>query len=218
MSATSVRDEVVPARGYTAFEMERGQELRLEDLEGEQAIDVVFYNRDDLGERFWAAHSAKLNGTIYLTTGHTLYSNLAKPMATFIDDSVGKNDVICGSCSYELDHLRYGAEKAHPGCMENFEAAIKPWGLARADIPLCLNIFLDYPVAADGGVSMDRTAPSRAGDYVLLHAAMDLLVAISNCPQDNNPCTGWNPSPIRVTVADPVADHAVAAREETTRS
>lgn len=199
-----VRDQIVPARGHTAFPMGQGQLIRIEDMEGRQAIDVIFYNLNKLGEKFWAAHSAKLNGTIYLTTGHVLYSDLANRMATFVEDTVGKNDVICGSCSLELDLLRYGPEKAHAGCMENFEAAIAPWGLKRADIPMCLNVFLDYPVGEGGHVAIDRDAPSRPGDHVTLRAEMDLLVAISNCPQDNNPCNGFNPTPIRVIVTDPV--------------
>ena len=198
-----VRDEIVPARGHTAFAMDRSQLLRIEDVEGQQAIDVIFYNLRDLSEKFWAAHSAKINGTIYLTTGHVLYSDRANPMATFLEDTVGKNDVICGSCSYELDLLRYGPEKAHPGCMENFEAAIAPWELKRADVPMCLNVFLDYPVGETGHVAIDREAPSRPGDHVILRADMELLVAISNCPQDNNPCNGFNPTSIRVTVTDP---------------
>jgi uncharacterized protein YcgI (DUF1989 family) len=175
--------------------------LHLEDVEGEQAIDVIFYNLENLREKFWAAHSAKLNGTIYLTKGHTLYSDLANPMMKFVEDTVGKNDVICGSCSYQLDLLRYGPERAHRGCMENFEDAIKPWGLQRPDIPMCLNIFLDYPVEEKGHVAIDKKAPSAAGDFVRLSAEMNLLVAISNCPQDNNPCNGFNPTPIRVVVS-----------------
>jgi uncharacterized protein len=193
-------DQVVPARGQTAFTMRTGQRLRIEDVEGEQAVDVIFYNLENLNEKFWAAHSAKLNGTIYLTTGHTLYSDLANPMLSFDEDTVGKNDVICGSCSYPLDLLRYGPERAHNGCMENFEEAIEPWGLRRSDIPMCLNVFLDYPVEEGGRVAIDKKAPSQAGDFVTLSAQMNLLVAISNCPQDNNPCNGFNPSPIRVAV------------------
>jgi uncharacterized protein YcgI (DUF1989 family) len=84
--------------------------------------------------------------------------------------------------------------------MDNFEAAIAPWSLTRADIPMCFNIFLDYPVRDGGSVAMDRKAPSKAGDEIVLRAEMDLLVAISNCPQENNPCTGFNPSPIRATI------------------
>jgi uncharacterized protein len=194
------RNEVVPARGRTAFPMAKGQTLRIEDLEGQQAVDLICYNLDNLDEGFWAAHSAKLNGTIYLSAGHVLYSSLANPMMTIVEDTVGVNDVICGSCSYALDVVRYGAEKAQPGCMENFEAAIAPWGLRRKDIPMCFNIFLRYPVEETGAVSIDHPAPSSPGDFMVLRAEMDLLVAISNCPQENNPCTGFNPSPLGITV------------------
>jgi urea carboxylase-associated protein 1 len=182
--------------------MSAGQLLRIEDLQGRQAIDLICYNRANLAEKFWAAHSAKLNGTIYLTTGHVLYSDLAAPMMTIVEDTVGVNDVICGSCSAALDGLRYGPDKAVPGCMDNFEAAIEPWGLTRADIPMCFNIFLDYPVEDGGRVAIDKEAPSRAGDHIVLRAEMDLLTVISNCPQENNPCNGYNPTPIRATIYD----------------
>lgn len=199
-SSQPIQDEVIPAKGHWARELEAGQLLRLEDLEGQQAIDLICYARADLREKFWAAHTAKLNGTIYVSTGHVLYSDMANPMMTIVADSVGVNDVICGSCSAVLDEARYGPEKAVPGCMDNFEAAIKPWGLTRADVPMCFNIFLDYPVGEGGRVAMDREAPSKPGDEMVLRAEMDLLVAISNCPQENNPCTGFNPSPIRTTI------------------
>jgi hypothetical protein len=146
-------------------------------------------------------HTAKINGTIYVTAGHTLYSDKANPMMTIVEDTVGVNDVICGSCSYALDVFRYGEEKAaRMGCMDLFEAAIEPWGPERKDIPMCFNIFLDYPVKDDGHVAIDKDPVSKPGDHVDLKAEMDLLVAITACPQENNPCTGYNPTPIRVAV------------------
>lgn len=201
-SETTVHDHVIPAKGHWAYEMRAGQLLRLEDVEGQQPIDLICYRLGNLAEKFWAAHTAKLNGTIYITTGHVLYSDLVNPMMTVLEDSVGINDVICGSCSAALDRVRYGPEKAVPGCMDNFEAAIEPWGLKREDIPMCFNVFLNYPVGEGGRVAMDQQAPSKAGDHMLLRAEMDLLVAISNCPQENNPCTGFNPTPFRVTVLE----------------
>lgn len=201
-SGIALSDDVIPAKGHWAREMSAGQLLRLEDVEGQQPIDLICYRRDDLQERFWAAHTAKLNGTIFVTAGHVLYSDMANPMMTIVEDSVGINDVICGSCSAALDGVRYGPEEAVPGCMDNFEAAVEPWGLKRQDIPMCFNVFLNYPVGEGGRVAMDQEAPSKAGDHMLLRAEMDLLVVISNCPQENNPCTGFNPTSFRVTVLD----------------
>jgi uncharacterized protein len=199
-SSDPLHDEVIPPKGHWAREIDAGELLRLEDQEGQQAIDLICYAKDDPREKFWAAHTAKLNGTIYISTGHVLYSDMANPMMTILADSVGVNDVICGSCSAALDEVRYGPDQAAPGCMDNFEAAIEPWGLTRADIPMCFNIFLDYPVREAGRVAMDREAPSKEGDAMVLRAEMNLLVAISNCPQENNPCTGFNPSPVRATI------------------
>jgi urea carboxylase-associated protein 1 len=197
----AVHDEIVPARGSTAFEVRRGRTVRVEDLEGEQAIDLICYSLDDLGEKFWVAHTVKLNGSIYLTTGHVLYSDRARPMMTIVDDTVGINDVICGSCSLALDLVRYGEEKATRGCMDLFEDAVRPWGLARKDVPMCLNIFLDYPVEDEGLVATSPSHPvSDPGDHLDLRAEMDLLVAVTACPQENNPCNGYHPTPIRVAV------------------
>lgn len=196
-------DEVIPARGNWAREMKAGQTLRIEDLEGQQAVDLICYDLTNLKEKFWAAHTAKLNGTIYIKEGHVLYSDLAKPMMTILEDTVGVNDVICGSCSRVLDEVRYGEDKAQKGCMDNFEEAIQPWGLGREDVPMCFNIFLRYPVEVDGSVSIDQEPPSKAGDFMVLRAETDILVAISNCPQENNPCTGFNPTPLGVRISEP---------------
>lgn len=196
----ALREDVIPARGHWAAEVRAGEVLRIEDIEGAQAVDLVCYDLADLSEKFWAAHTAKLNGTIYVSTGHVLYSDRARPMMTIVEDTVGVNDVICGSCSYSLDVVRYGEPQAARGCMENFEDAVRPWGLARADIPMCFNIFLRYLVEPDGTVSIDHEPPSGPGDHMTLRAERDLLVAISNCPQENNPCTGFNPTPLRVSV------------------
>ena len=196
----ALRDEVVAAKGVTAFEVSTGQTVRVEDLAGRQAVDLICYNLDNLDEKFWAAHTAKLNGTIYISTGHTLYSDLVRPMMTIIEDTLGVNDLICGSCSYALDAVRYGKEKAAPGCMDLFEEGIAPWGLRRKDVPMCFNIFLDYPVQDEGRVVLDRHAGSKPGDHIDLRAEMDLLVVITACPQEANPCNAHDPTPIRVAV------------------
>lgn len=207
--APSRVDHVIPAKAHWAAEMTAGETLRIIDLEGQQAVDLICYNRDDLAEKFWAAHTAKLNKTIYVSEGHVLYSDRAHPMMTITGDRVGVNDLICGSCSYDLDVFRYGREKAKKGCMDNFAESIAPWGLRRADIPMCFNIFLNYPVRAEGFVSLEDTEPpSKAGDFMDLRAEMDLLVSISNCPQENNPCTGFNPTPLRVQIFTESPDQA----------
>jgi urea carboxylase-associated protein 1 len=195
-------DVVVLARGHLALEVRSGQTISIVDLHGAQAVDFICYNKENPAEEFWAAHTAKLNRTIYITKGHVLYSDFAHRMATIVDDSVGVNDLICGSCSLALDEVRYGQERAGCGCMDNFEESIKPWGLTRRDIPMCFNIFLNYRVEDDGTVSIDHDPPSGPGDHIDLKAEMDMLVSISNCPQEHNPCTGYNPTAIRVQVSE----------------
>ena len=197
----ALRDQIVAARGVIALEVKRGQTVRVEDVEGEQAADLICYSLENLAEKFWAAHTAKLNGTIYITVGHVLYSDMARPMMTVVEDTVGVNDIICGSCSHALDVVRYGKEKASPkGCMDLFEEGIRPWGLERKDIPMCFNIFLDYPVEEAGRVTITKAPVSKPGDHIDLRAEMDLLVAVTACPQENNPCCGYNPTSLRVAV------------------
>ena len=169
-----------------------------EPTEQDDIADLVI--RHDIGEVISSGRTLDYASRIYLTTGDPLYSNRSNVLLRIVEDTVGVNDVICGSCSYALDVVRYGEERAAPGCMENFTAAVEPWGLQRRDIPMCFNIFLRYLVEPDGAVSIDHEPPSRAGDHMTLRAERDLLVAISNCPQENNPCTGFNPTPLRVTV------------------
>lgn len=200
LPGSAFRDETISAKGVTAFELRAGQTVRIEDLEGRQAVDLICYNLDNLDEKFWAAHTAKLNGTICITTGDVLYSDMARPMMNIVKDTLGVNDLICGSCSFALDVVRYGNEKAAPGCMDLFEEGIAPWGLKRRDIPMCFNIFLDYPVQDKGRVVLDRDAGSQPGDHIDLRAEMNLLVAITACPQETNPCNAHNPTPIRVAV------------------
>jgi uncharacterized protein YcgI (DUF1989 family) len=121
-------DEVIPARGNWAREMKAGQTLRIEDLEGKQAVDLICYDLTNLKEKFWAAHTAKLNGTIYIKEGHVLYSDLAKPMMTILEDTVGVNDVICGSCSRVLDEVRYGEDKAQKAAWITSRKLFSPGG------------------------------------------------------------------------------------------
>jgi uncharacterized protein YcgI (DUF1989 family) len=196
----STFDRFVEARGNLAFEMSAGQTLTITDLEGQQAVDVICYSLENLSEKLWSAHSTKLNHTIYLSTGHTLYSDLARPMMTIVEDTCGENDILCGSCSTPLDAFRYGPDKALKGCMENFEEAIAPWGLERKDIPMCFNAFMRYQPQEDGSIAIGD-APSKPGDALTFRAEMDLLVAISNCPQEFNPVNGGRPTAIQVALS-----------------
>jgi hypothetical protein len=194
-------ETTLPPRGRIAREVERGEVLRVVDLEGKQVGDLIAFNRADLAEKFWISNTIRLNGTVFVTTGHVLYSELSNPMLTIVADTCGRHDLLAGSCNAEIDKVRYGVD-GHHGCVESFLGALAPYGIARRDIPMSLNLFMNCPVEASGAW---RIAPpvSKAGDHIDLRAEMDCLIALSNCPQDLNPCNDGRLKPLQVVIYRP---------------
>jgi uncharacterized protein len=195
----AVEDFTLAPRGCMARELPRGQSLRVTDIEGKQVGDLIAFALDDLGEKFWVSNTIRLNGTVYPTKGHVLYSELSRPMLRITDDTCGVHDLLAGSCNAEIDKVRYGVDD-HKGCVENFLSALAPWGIERKDIPMSMNLFMNCPVATDGGWQIVEPS-STAGDHIDFRAEMDLLVALSNCPQDLNPCNAGELKPLRVTIS-----------------
>jgi uncharacterized protein YcgI (DUF1989 family) len=199
MSGAAVTEELVlEPRGYLARELHAGQTLRITDLEGQQVADVIAFVLPELTDRLWVSNTLRLNGTIHLTRGHTLYSELSRPLLTITEDTCGRHDILAGSCNAEIDRVRYGVED-HRGCVENFVAALVAWGITRDRVPMSFNVFMNCPVGPDGSWSIAEPL-SRAGDHVDLRAEADVLVAISNCPQDLNPCNSGVLKPLGVAV------------------
>ena len=198
----SISDEVVPPGQPWSRVIPRGHVLRIIDIEGSQAVDFLCYADADREERYHAPNTLKAAGTIRLTTGHTLFSDLARPLFTIIEDSFIGHDTLGGCCSAPSNKMLYGVEDA-PGCRENFLAALAGHGMGRRDIVPNVNFFMEVPVseAAECAVAYGR---SRPGGYVDLRAERDVLAVISNCPQINNPCNAFNPTAIRVLIYSPV--------------
>jgi len=184
--------------------IEAGGTMRIVDLEGHQGVDFLCYNADDPSERYNAPNTIKASGNITLNKGTVLYSDLARPLMTVVEDSCGGHDTIGGCCSAWSNAMLYGVKDV-PGCRENFLKAIEPHGLGWRDVVPNINFFCSVPVGQDGGLApgVFVTSRSKAGDYVELRAEMRVLVAISNCPQVNNPCNAGAPTPIRVIVSKP---------------
>lgn len=189
-----VEDLVIPPRGWIAREIRTGQVVRVTDLEGQQVGDLIAFSLADTAEKFWISNTVRLNGTVYPTTGHVLYSELSHPMLTIVEDTCGRHDLLAGSCNAEIDQVRYGV-RDHRGCVENFCAALEPWGLGRKDVPMSMNLFMNCPVEPDGSWRIDPPA-SKAGDHIDFRAEMDLVLALSNCPQDLNPCNAGELKPL----------------------
>jgi len=199
-AGTIIEDRTLPPDGHWGRVLRRGQTLRIIDLEGKQAVDFLCYNAEDPSERYNAADTMKYAGTIFLTEGHGIYSDMGRRLFTIVEDTCGRHDTIGGCCSAESNELRYGV-KDTPGCRQNFLRALAPFGLGKKDITANLNWFMNVPVGPDGAMGI-ADGLSKPGDHVELRAEMDVLAVISNCPQTRNPCNGFNPTPIRVIVRE----------------
>lgn len=195
-----IEDSVLPPNSHWGRILRKGQTLRIVDLEGKQAVDFLCYNADDPSERYNAADTMKYAGTIFLTIGHGIYSDMGRRLFTIVQDSCGRHDTIGGCCSAASNRVRYGVHDT-PNCRENFLRALAPFGLGKKDIVANVNWFMNVPVGPDGAMGI-ADGLSKPGDHVELRAEMDVLAVISNCPQTRNPCNGFTPTPIRVIVRE----------------
>jgi urea carboxylase-associated protein 1 len=201
--ADSVFRETVPAGDYFLHRIEKGQTFRILDLEGNQAADTLFYNADDVSERYSAMDTIRGQGNVYLTAGTVLRSNEDRPMLTITADTCGRHDTLGGACATESNTVRYSLEKkCMHACRDSWMLAInenEEYGLSKSDITHNINFFMNVPVTPEGGLTFEDGI-SGAGKYVEMKAEMNILVLISNCPQLNNPCNGYNPTPVDVLI------------------
>lgn len=184
-------------------EVKAGQTLRLLDLEGNQAVDTLFYSAANPRERYDVQRTLRKQNRVYLTTGSVLYSNLGQPMLSIVADTCGRHDTLGGACAQESNTVRYALDKRYMhSCRDNFlRASLNDGRLNKADISANINFFMNVPVTPEGGLTFEDGI-SAPGKYVELKAHMDVIVLISNCPQLNNPCNGYNPTPAEVLVWD----------------
>ena len=198
MSVAPILDEVVPARQPWGGVVRQGQVLRITDLEGQQAVDFLCYDAADPNERYSATNTLKVQGRIYIERGTVLYSDTGLPLMTMVADTVGRHDTIYGCCSNPNNLLRYGVHTTE-SCYSNFETILARFGMGRLAIVSNINFFMCVPVEADGSAGV-ATSELQPGSYVELRAERDVIAVLSNCPQMHNPCNGYNPTPVRVTV------------------
>ncbi|HET8870735.1 MAG TPA: urea amidolyase associated protein UAAP2, partial [Aquabacterium sp.] len=183
-----------PAGEPWLTEIKAGQVLRIVDLEGNQAVDILFYNRHEVGEHYSATDTLLNQGGIYLSTGSVLMSNEGRPMLTIVADTCGRHDTLGGACAAESNTVRYALQKKFMhSCRDNYLLAMAQVdaGLSKRDLVPNVNFFMNVPVTADGGLKFDDGV-SAPGKYVELRAEMDLWMLVSNCPQLNNPCNAYN--------------------------
>jgi urea carboxylase-associated protein 1 len=200
--ARIICDAIVPARAPWIHPVFKGQTLRILDLEGNQAVDFLVYNLHDDAERYSACETITRQRNIFLTTGTVLVSGEGNAMMTITADTCGRHDTIGGACSVESNALRYGFHtRCQHACVDNFLDALVRRGLGKRDIVSNINWFMNVPVEADGSLGI-VDGISAPGKLVELRAEMDCLAVVSNCPQVNNPCNGFNPTPVRMVITE----------------
>ena len=212
--AMAVVDEICAAGEPWVKLVTQGQVFRIVDMEGNQAVDTLFFNVAHSVERYSATDTIRRQSMLYLTTGSKLYSNYGNVMLTIVADTCGRHDTIGGACAAESNTVRYAPERfPMHSCRDNFLHALthdpvcEHLGLSKRDLPSNINFFMNVPVSEDGGLDF-VDGVSAPGKYVEMRAEMDVVVLISNCPQLNNPCNAYNPTPIRLLVWDDPDDIA----------
>ena len=198
---SAVYRQVIPAGEPLLCEVKAGQTVRLLDLEGNQAVDTLFFSAQNQRERYDPQRTLRKQNSVYLTTGTVLWSNLGNPLLTIVADTCGRHDTLGGACAQESNTVRYALDKRYMhSCRDNFlRASLHDGRLEKRDIGANINFFMNVPVTPQGGLTFEDGI-SAPGKYVELKAHRDVIVLISNCPQLNNPCNAYNPTPAEVLV------------------
>ena len=202
---------VVPARSAWSSVIREGETLTITDLHGNQAVDFLVYDAHDTSVRYSAPDTVHAQGGIFLTTGSVLMSNEHTALMTVTADAVGRHDTVGGACSKESNTLRYGHHTwSQHACVENFLAEGARYGLGKRDLVSNINWYMNVPVEKDGtlGIVDGISAP---GLRVTLRAERDVLVLVSNCPQINNPCNGFEPTAVAMTITGPTTADGASA-------
>lgn len=195
--------DIVPAGDYYMKVVKKGQTFRILDIEGNQAADTLFYNADDPSERYSAIDTIREQGNVYLTAGTKILSDQGNVMLEIVADTCGRHDTLGGACATESNTVRYSLDKkCMHACRDSWLLAVaenEEFGMSKRDITHNINFFMNVPITQEGGLSF-ADGISGAGKYVELKAHMDTIVLMSNCPQLNNPCNAYNPTPVEVIV------------------
>jgi len=200
----AVYRHVIPAGEPWMHELRAGQYFRIVDLGGNQAVDTLFYNAHDYSDRYSAQDTIQSQGNLYLTTGTQLKSTGGTVLLTIVADTCGRHDTLGGACANESNMVRYSIEKRYMhACRSSFLKAVIEWGqgMDKRDIANNINFFMNVPVTPEGKLTFEDGI-SEPGKYVEMRAEADVIALISNCPQLNNPCNAYNPTPVEVLIWD----------------
>jgi uncharacterized protein len=196
----------IPARMSWSAIIRKGQVLRIVDTHGQQAVDTLFYRADDFQERYSGQDTLREQGSAYVGLGTRIMSNEGRVMLRVTADSCGLHDTSAGACSCESNTVRFGHQtKYQHACRENFVLEATKYGMSKRDIVPNLNFFMNVPIDPSGNFTV-VDGVSKPGDAIEMVAEMDVLCLISNCPQINNPCNGFFPTPVQVTIFETQED------------
>jgi uncharacterized protein YcgI (DUF1989 family) len=179
---------IIPPRSGVAFELKRGERLKVIDPQGEQVADLVAFNRHDVGEAISSGRSIDYASKIWLGTGDPIYSNRSQVMLRILEDTVGRHDFLLSPCSADMFRIIYGDAQPHRGCLGNLAEALAPYGITADAIPTAFNVFMNVPIDPATGEIRVEPPLSRAGDYIVFEAKMDMLIGLTACSagQSNN--------------------------------
>lgn len=195
-----IRDEIIPAREPWSGVIAKGQYFRIIDTKGQQAVDTLFYNAHQYDERYSPQDTLLAQKMAYISTGTKIISNEGNTMLTVVEDTSGLHDTSAGCCSREANIVRFGKHTRYEhACRENFIFELSKYGLGKRDLVPNLNFFMCVPVRPDGTIAV-VDGVSKPGNYIEMRAEMDVLCVISNCPQINNPCNGFDPTPVQIEI------------------
>lgn len=201
----AVYDFTLPAGEPWLHEVQQGQVLRILDLEGNQAVDTLFYNAREPSERYSAVDTIRAQGNLYLGAGSRLLSSEGNVLMSIVADTCGRHDTLGGACAAESNSVRYAIDKKFMhSCRDSFLHALGrcDCGMDKRDLTSNVNFFMNVPVTPEGELTF-ADGISAPGKYVEMRAEMDVTVLISNCPQLNNPCNAYNPTPVRLLIWNP---------------
>ena len=189
---------IIPPRSGTAFVLKKGQRLRIVDIEGEQVSDLICYNLHDKAEYLSSGRTIDYAETINLTTGHAFYSNRSNIMFHLVEDTVGKHDFLLTPCSADTFRIIYGHRQPHRGCLGNLAEALEAYGITGDAIPVTFNIFMNVSVDGDTGKLSVLPPKTKAGDYIVIESAMDLLIGLTACSAEMSNNYSFKPIGYRV--------------------
>jgi len=200
----AIYSHVIPAGEPWIYVVKKSQFFRIVDLHGNQAVDTLFYDAYDPSDRYSAQDTIQQQRNIYLGAGTKLISTNGNALLTIVADTCGRHDTLGGACATESNMVRYALEKRHMhACRNSFLRALIEWdhGMSKRDITSNINFFMNVPVTPEGKLTFEDGI-SEPGKYVEMRAETDVLALISNCPQLNNPCNAYNPTPVQVLIWD----------------